>query len=368
MLPYAFVYSAVLSRLFEKLVYDQLYNHLDNNEHLYTFQSDFRTLHSVVTCLLKSTNDWYVHIDKSKVHAGLFIDLKKALDTVDHGILLAKLHHYGLNAIEHNWFRSYLNDRKQLCKVNSESSKIQSIEIGVPQDSCLGFLLFLLYINDLPFALREAHATIYADDTTISCSSDNMEDIVVVVKAELSRLTRWLQGNKLSPNVVKTQAMIMGSKQKLSRLKQSYSAIPRFHIEIEDIDIVNQTRYLGVIIDENLKWDSQIKNMQTKISRALGFLKYAKKYVPLATLKDIYKGIVEPNFNYCCSVWGSCGSTKLNKLQKLQIRAARIVTNSPFDSSAASLIQDLGRPTTEELIHRETSFFAYKCLNKLAPD
>ena len=80
------------------------------------------------------------------------------------------------------------------------------------------------------------------------------------------------------------------------------------------------------------------------------------------------KGIVEPTFNYCCSVWGSCGTSKLNKLQKLQSRAARIVTNSLFDSSATSLIQDQGWPTIEELIHRETSVMAYKRLNKLAPD
>ena len=86
------------------------------------------------------------------------------------------------------------------------------------------------------------------------------------------------------------------------------------------------------------------------------------------TLKNIYKGIVEPNFNYCCSVWGSCGTTKLNNLQKLQNRAARIVKNSPFDSSATSLTHDLGWPTIEELTHRETSVMAYKCLNKLAPD
>ena len=263
----------VLSRLFEKLVYDQLYNHLYKNKCLFTFQSGFRTLHFVVACLLKSSNDWYVNIDNSKAHAVLFIDLKKAFDTVDHDILLAKLHHYDTNGIEHNWYCSYLNDRKRLCKVNGESSKIQFIEIGVPQGSCLGPLLFLRCINDLPFALREAHVTIYADDTTISYSSDNMEDLVVVVKSELSRLNRWLEGNKLSLTVVKTQAMIMKSKQKLSRMKQSYCAIPRFHLETEDIDIVNQTRYLGLISNENLKWDSQIKNMQTKILRTLGFLK-----------------------------------------------------------------------------------------------
>ena len=96
-------------------------------------------------------------------------------------------------------------------------------------------------------------------------------------------------------NVIKTQVMIIGSKQKLSHMKQSYSAIPRFYLETEDIDLVNQTRYLGVIIDDNLKWDSQIKSIQIRISRALGYLRYAKKYVPLATHKDRHKGLIEPN-------------------------------------------------------------------------
>ena len=181
-----------------------------------------------MTCLLKSTNDWYVNIDNSKVSAVIFIDLKQAFDNVDHGILLAKLHHCGINGIEHDWFRSYLNNRRQFCKVNSEPSKIQSIEIGVPQGSCLGPLIFLLYINDLPFALSEAHATIYAYDTTISYSSDNMKDLVAVINSELSRRNQLLQGNKLPLKVIKTQAIIMGSKQRLSHTKQSYSVIPRF--------------------------------------------------------------------------------------------------------------------------------------------
>ena len=227
----------VLSKRFEKLGYDQLYNHLDKNKHLYIFQSGFRTLHSVLTCLLKSTNDSYVSIDNSKVSAVIFIDLKKAFNTVDHGILLAKLHHYGINGIEHDWFRSYVNNRKQFCKVNGDSSKIQSIEIGVLQGSCLGPLLFLLYINDLPFALNEALATMYTDDTTISNSSDNMEDLVSVVNSKLSRLNRWLQGNKLSLNIIKAQAMIVGSKQKLIHMKQSYSTIQKFCLATEDIDL-----------------------------------------------------------------------------------------------------------------------------------
>ena len=126
-----------VSRLFEKLVYDQLYNHLDRNNHLYMHQLSFQALHSVVTYFLKTTHDWYVNIDNSKVNAVIFIDLKKAFDTVDHDILLAKMLYYGIKGIEPDWFRSNLNNRKQFCNVNGVSSEIQTIDIGVPQGSCL---------------------------------------------------------------------------------------------------------------------------------------------------------------------------------------------------------------------------------------
>ena len=147
-------------------------------------------LHSVVSCLLKCTNDWYFNIDRGKYTAMIFIDLKKAFDTVDHEILLDKMHHYGIDGLEHQWFSSYLHNRRQCCKVNGVTSDTAEINIGVPQGSCLGPLLFLLYINDLPFALRKAHATMYADDTAISYSSDKIEEIDAVVNAELACLEK----------------------------------------------------------------------------------------------------------------------------------------------------------------------------------
>ena len=158
----------VASRLFEKVVYDQLYRYLDENKLICLQQSGFHSLHSFVTCLLKCTNDWHVNIDKGKFTAMIFIDLKKAFDTVDHGILLEKMKFYGTSGIEHDWFRSYLNNRKQFCKANGVSSDIKNFNIGVRQGSCLGPLLFLLYIIDLPFALKKAETNMYADGTMIS--------------------------------------------------------------------------------------------------------------------------------------------------------------------------------------------------------
>ena len=198
----------VLARVFEKLIHNQLYDYLDKNDHLFLNQSGFRALHSVVTCLLNSTDDWYVNMDKGRYTANIFIDLKKAFDTVDHDILLAKLRKYGTENLELTWFTSYLTNRKQFCKVNGVFSKTEDIRCGVPQGSCLGPLLFLIYINDLPFSLKKAKVTMYADDTSISFSSSSLEDIDQTLNSELSHLKQWLLGNKLSLNVLKSQALV----------------------------------------------------------------------------------------------------------------------------------------------------------------
>ncbi len=120
-------------------------------------------------------------------------------------------------------------------------------------------------------------------------------------------------------------------------------------------------------IDCSLDWKEQIKSISTKVSRAVGFLKHAKKYLPRETLVTLYKSLVEPHFRYCCSVWGCCGSTGINQLQKLQNRAARIVTNSSFDAPSGPLIEILGWKTIVELIHIESKTMVFKSLNELAP-
>ena len=208
----------VLARVFEKLIPNQLYDYLDRNKHLFSNQSGFRALHSVVTCLLNNTDDWYVNMDDGRYTANIFINLKEAFDTVDHDILLAKLKKYGVENLELAWFTSDLTYRKQFYKVNGTCSKTKDIHCGVPQGSCLGPLLFLIYINDLPFALKKGNVTMYADDTSISYSSSSLVDIEQTLNSELNDLKLWMQGNKLSLNVLKAQAMVVGSQPKIKKI------------------------------------------------------------------------------------------------------------------------------------------------------
>ena len=177
------------------------------------------TSHSTLTCLLKMSDDWYNGLDLGKLVGLVFIDLKKAFDTVDHDILCKKLELYGVQQRELSWFKSYLSNRKQFCRVNGVDSDIGEIEVGVPQGSCLGPLLFLIYINDLPEAVQGASVTMYADDTTLSHQSHDLTQLNEAINSDLSKLETWLQGNKLSLNVAKNSfnAHIHQAKTQLSQ-------------------------------------------------------------------------------------------------------------------------------------------------------
>ena len=210
--------------------------------------------------------------------------------------------------------------------------------------------------------------TMYADDTSISFTEKSVNDLNMTLNKELDSVRKWLQGNKLSLNVLKTQAMVVGSRPNLEKISTKLVEPPSFSIGGSDVEMVGNVKYLGVQIDRHLAWDEHIQFVRSKVSRAIGFLQYAKKLLPQDTLCKMYRGTVEPHLRYCCSVWGACGGTRLQVLQKLQNRAASIVTNSSYDSSASALIKTLNWPTVADIIKVETACMVYKSINDLAPD
>ena len=166
-----------VAKVFERLIYDQVFQYITEKKILINCQSGFRGLHSTVTSLLEATNEWAYNIDHGNVNAVMFLDLKKAFDTVDHEILLGKLNAYGISGMAGNWFRPYLSERQQTCVINGRSSNSRFVRCGIPQGTILGPLLFLIYINDLPNCLTYSRARMFADDTNLTYASNNIYDI-----------------------------------------------------------------------------------------------------------------------------------------------------------------------------------------------
>ena len=193
----------VNARLFEKLVANQLYQHVIDSGLLSPAQSAYRHFHSTATHLLKNINDWYSSLGTGMLVGLTFIDLKKAFDTVDHGILCSKLEHYGIQQRGLAWFESYLHSQRQFCRVNGINSKIEKMEVGVPQGSCLGPLLFLICINDMPHAIKNSAVSMYADDTSLCYQTSDINNVNNVTNNDLMQLDTWLKGNKLFLNIAK---------------------------------------------------------------------------------------------------------------------------------------------------------------------
>ena len=274
-----------------------------------------------------ATNCWSVNIDNGLVNGVIFIDLKKAFDTIDHSVLIRKLHKYGVDRSSLKWFESYLCDRSQKCSINGHLSNIAPVSCGVPQGSNLGPLLFLVYINDLPNCLSLASPRMFADDTNITFAASTMADLENVINSELRNLNCWLVTNKLSLNIAKTEFMVIGSNQRVHALSNN-----QINIEIDGKSIkrVNEAKSLGLLIDEHLSWTKHIDEKSKAISSAIGSLKRIRPFISESSALQIYQVLILPHFDYCSSVWDelsvtsncqrqSASATKLDVLKKISV-------------------------------------------------
>ena len=209
---------SVFSKIFEKVMYKRLYAYLECHNILYSLQFGFRQKCSTNHALISIAESIRCSADNKEFGCGIFIDLKKAFDTVNHSILLLKLHHYGVRGKAYEWFQSYLSNRKQFVCVNGHESDSLPLTCGVPQGSVLGPLLFLLYVNDLPNASSLLTFHLFADDTNIYYSCKNLDDLELKLNHELKVVAEWMKSNRLALSILKTNFILFHSK-KLKRSK-----------------------------------------------------------------------------------------------------------------------------------------------------
>ena len=356
----------VASKVIERIAFDQFYLYLNVNKFINKFQSGFRPHHSTSTAMLNITDEWLICFDDGKIVCVVLLDLKKAFDTVDFQLLLLKLKYYGADEVTLRWFASYLNGRIQSTSVNGTSSASRPVSCGIPQGSILGPLLFILHINDLPAGLKHCKVSMYADDTLLYCAGTDINDICTKVNEDLEYVKTWLDQNKLSLNIEKSEFMLLGTRNRLNKINESNVDI---RIKGMQLKRVKKCKHLGIIIDENLTWRDHIINIQKKTGTGLHMLKTVKQHVNKDTvlLEMIYNAIVSSHLNYCDIVWDNCGVTLLNKLQKIQNRGARVINGMPWDSSSTENLNKLKWKNLGDKRKDNIAKMMYCILNNHAP-
>ena len=226
-----------------------VYTYLEENNLIPSCQSGFRPLHSTESTLHDLTNTCFQALEHGEVTGSVFIDLSKAFDCVDHVILLETFKRLNMSTSLINWFKSYLSGRSQSVNIEGNISKVLPLNVGVPQGSILGAPLFIIYTSDLPSCIHQnCNLFMYADDSTLTCSSSSVNEIERNLNTALDRIHNWCVRNKLALNANKTKCMLIGSRQNISNTD--------LNVYIADNLIVKAKccKCLGVIIDETFSW------------------------------------------------------------------------------------------------------------------
>ena len=311
---------SIFDTIIEKLMHKRLYDFLQEHNVLFQNQFGFRKNNSTNFTLLEITAKIKETIDNKKYGCRIFIDLRKAFDTVNHEILLRKLEHYGIRGKVLFWFKSYLTNRKQYVSFNGESSELKNIICRVPQGSFLGPLLFLIYINDLPNISEVLHFYFFADDTNIYYEAETMKKLESVINKELKKLDSWLVVNRLALNIDKTNFLVFHTYNK--PIKQRIT----LKIHKKAISESEYVKYLGIMVDSTLTWNIHIDKISKTISRATGLLYKIRPFVNNKILKMLYYTLAYPHLNYVTEVWGSADPNYLNRILILQKRIVRMLT------------------------------------------
>ena len=341
----------IFGKIFEKVIYSRLYNFLTSQNILYDKQFGFRKSHSTNHAINHSITHIKQEHERNKYVLGIFIDLSKAFDTIDHQQLIQKLSRYGIRGTPNKLIESYLSNRMQYTECLGEKSDLLYITFGVPQGSVLGPLLFLLYINDIINCSELGEFVLFADDTNIFVSSESLSDAFSKANKLLKSLSSYMTLNKLHINMKKCCYMIFKPPRKPIKDEDSVNAFELI-LNGQKIKHVTHAKFLGVTIDENLNWEQHIKDLKRKLYYAVSTLNHMRKYVPQKLIKDLYYTLFESHLSYCISAWGSTPS-KLDPIHKIQKKAIRILfgDNESFKEKFRTCVRT--RPVGEQILGSE---------------
>ncbi len=298
-------------------------------------------------------------MDSNDVTYGIFIDLAKAFDTVDHSVLIRKLKHYGLRGITSDWVTSYLSERSQIVSFKGTLSSCMNVKCGVPQGSILGPLFFIIYINDCVNVSNVLNFVKFADDTNVFCSGTNAHDLSNTLNLELEKLSDWFRANKLSLNIEKTKFIYFSKRRKKNDFE--------IKIDGKKIQQVQNIKFLGIQIDEKLTWLEHLKALRKKLSRNIGVICRLKYKLPVEILHYLYTSLIMPYLQYCNIVWGRNYDIHLEAIFKLQKKSIRIITKSNYLEHTSPLFKNSKLLKLRDINKLQLGCFMYQYKNNVLP-
>jgi hypothetical protein len=348
-------------KIIEHIVKEQLLAFVENNGILCSEQSGFRSSFSCETALNLVVDNWKENLQMKKLITVVFLDLKRAFETIDRKILLQKLERYGVRGRALNFFESYLSERRQHCKFGGVCSSNEINELGVPQGTVIGPLLFILYINDIIKSVKFAKISLFADDTLLTISGDNVAEMTTQLNQDMEKLSKWMNYNKLKLNVEKSKFMVITNR----RIDKNDIFVK---IGDQQLERVEKMKYLGVILDEKLTLNEHLDYICKKMGKKYGFMCRANKKLTTESKILLYKSIIAPHIEYCSTLLYIMNDEQIKRLQKIQNKIMRLILRCNKRTSIIWMVDALQWQPIKQRIEFNALLFIYKIVHNHTPN